>query len=285
MPSLWEVSEYIRKEADRCLPQLENSSVDFARVSNEILQSAPYEEFGFEDICDQRLWREQNQNHKKATFSDASLTLWRRPTYFLDYYIWVDRHTSIHDHNFAGAFRVMKGLYAQVSYQFNIKKEVAPGIQTGDLITVRASNLQHGDSHSILDGEGNFIHQVLHAEVPCVTLCLRSPNTTPYLYSYLSNGWKVSMNRPDAEFNQMLTCIRLFTKQNLWAEARKHLNKIPFNLAISFTIQEPSFLYLNPTWWEILLDRFPERSEVLKELLSALYQENIHNQKLLYLLR
>lgn len=284
MPGLWDLSIQIRAQADRFLAKHEPPSADFSRVATEILQSFPAQEFSFEDLCDKRLWLERDQNHKSSTFSDISLTLWRTPTYFLDFYFWVDRSTSIHDHNFSGGFRVMRGHYLQTSYRFKPGEEVFTGINRGQLKPIKTTSLRFGDALAIHDEDG-LIHQTFHGEVPCVTLCLRSPNTAPFLHSYLTTGWRICMQRPTGTTRQRINFIKALARKNEWAALEDEVKLIPLDVALAATIQDPSVLYADERWWNTLSRAHPQHSDLIRSIYLDVIRENSRCERIKALIR
>lgn len=115
---------------------------------------------------------QQNFLHKE--FSDFPLTLVRKEKFLIDMYIWLHSDTSIHNHHFSGAFKVMTGSSFQVNYAFIPEKNLGENLQTGDLKKLEAIHLPNGTVQKI-EYQDKFIHHVLHLEQPTITLCVRTP--------------------------------------------------------------------------------------------------------------
>jgi hypothetical protein len=87
---------------------------------------------------------------------------------------WMEGTTSIHQHGFDGAFRVMHGSSLHVEYAFRQDEALADAhLITGHLDMGNPEILQPGDVRPIIAGP-NFIHALFHLERPSMTVVVRN---------------------------------------------------------------------------------------------------------------
>lgn len=113
------------------------------------------------------------QSYPGDEFGEVPVTVFSNDDFFIDIYNWNSHHTSIHDHNFIGAFKLIHGRSHQFCYDFNIEEEISPKIKRGKLVKKSSHVVKVGDRQTILDFK-DFIHEVLHFDNPTVTLLVRN---------------------------------------------------------------------------------------------------------------
>ena len=144
------------------------------------------------------------QQFPSGHFADLSFTLFRNENFLLDLYFWNHQDTSIHDHHFSGAFKVIQGESFHIEYDFQKSKVITPWLQEGKLKIKEQSNLVAGDVKTILF-KHDFIHQNMHTTNPCVTLCLRTLDHPKIsLSSYYNLGMKILMTPMSQNDQKML---------------------------------------------------------------------------------
>jgi hypothetical protein len=114
------------------------------------------------------------QTFPNGEFSDFPLTLVRTDKLLIDLYFWHKSDTTIHNHHFCGAFKVIAGESYQVNYAFNKSKSITLGFDEGTMIQAGNEHLSLGSVHPILLRD-KFIHHVFHLGKPTITLCVRTP--------------------------------------------------------------------------------------------------------------
>jgi hypothetical protein len=135
------------------------------------------------------------QNFRRRDFGQPSITLFSDGKVALDFYVWVQSNLAIHSHNFAGAFRLLRGRSYQHSFEFRDAREFAPHIRQGKLETLEHFELLPGRTIKISFGE-RFIHSVFHLESPSITLCLRTIGSKESLSSYLFPRLEITADVP-----------------------------------------------------------------------------------------
>lgn len=122
-------------------------------------------------------------------FGDLALTVFRCSRFHIDALFWVDGTTSIHQHGFDGAFRVIAGSSIHSQFHFVPQTSFSNRLIAGELDCTTVELLSHGDTREIHAGE-RFIHSLFHLDRPSITLVVRTtyaPNR-PIQFGYERSG-------------------------------------------------------------------------------------------------
>lgn len=111
-------------------------------------------------------------------FGDPPITLFRSEHFFVAVLVWLDGLVNIHEHNFAGAFRVLEGGSLHASYRYDERSQIADGVTTGALTADVAEQLRPGDSRPIYSRRQG-IHCLFHHVAPSLSLVVRTYIETP----------------------------------------------------------------------------------------------------------
>ena len=132
------------------------------------------------------------QTFAKREFGDLPLTLFRHKDFSMEIYTWHQADTSIHDHHFCGAFKVIKGSSIQKTFSFTLdpSSKKSSFLQVGELKVNETRKLFPGDVQEIALNE-KFIHQVIHLEHPTITLIIRSNNLSEMLNCYYPKSIRI----------------------------------------------------------------------------------------------
>jgi hypothetical protein len=106
-------------------------------------------------------------------FGDAQVTVWRGQHVLVQLIYWLDHTTPIHQHGFAGAFRVLTGASLHTTYEFE-PETTGTAFRVGVLARRSQDILEPGDVREIGPG-GALIHNLNHLVFPSVTLTIRTP--------------------------------------------------------------------------------------------------------------
>jgi hypothetical protein len=151
---------------------------------------------------------------------------------------WMEGTTSIHQHGFDGAFRVLCGSSLHVQYSFDCDEKLADGhLIVGALKLENAEVLRAGDTRAIVSGP-EFIHALFHLERPSVTIVVRNKwSDLPFpQYDYRRPGLGIdtlfrddeleirlralhSLNRLDADEALRVT-LEMVRTRDLWTAYR-----------------------------------------------------------------
>jgi hypothetical protein len=153
------------------------------------------------------------QYFKHNEFASYCYTLFDSDSFNIDLYIWDKKHTSIHSHNFVGAFKLVKGKIAHRKYFYKEKSRFSKNISQGELLLDSSTCLNTGDIHEITQGN-SLIHRSVHLTCPVITLLIRCKrHLNVELSSYLPNGIELK-NYKDDVFDEN-DLISLFLSQYL----------------------------------------------------------------------
>jgi len=122
-------------------------------------------------------------------FGDLALTVFRCSRFHIDALFWVDGTTSIHQHGFDGAFRVIAGSSIHSQFRFVPQTSFSNRLIAGDLNCIKVELLSQGDTREIHAGE-RFVHSLFHLDRPSITLVVRTtyaPNR-PIQFGYERSG-------------------------------------------------------------------------------------------------
>jgi len=129
------------------------------------------------------------QEDPQSDFGRPPLTVYRSREFFVSTLFWFDGTTTIHQHGFSGAFRVLAGGSLHASYRFQPSDEVTHRLAFGALELEKPELLRVGMVRSIEPGD-RFIHGLFHLERPSVTVVVRTysqPTGQPQ-FNYLRPG-------------------------------------------------------------------------------------------------
>jgi hypothetical protein len=212
MSNLIEISERIESE----LKRIHFNPQTFSNLAYQVLKEFPlHKAFNFEEILDYLIQNSKNLPHKhygKREFGDFPQTLIRKDQFFIDLYPWTHSDTGIHDHHFSGAFTLLQGKSQHSTYTFEQKKELFPGFEIGKLDRSATQILRDGDVCQIKP-QRDFIHQVIHQDIPTITLIIRSHDIeNKSLGYYLFPGLRIKNVKLKPEQIHMLELIELAFK-------------------------------------------------------------------------
>jgi hypothetical protein len=193
--------EGLGRRAERAWARAGDKLAAFPGIATRLLREF---EYGFsQDQLDRHLARrllspaplpEQVSLHN--SFGQPPVTLFNNGKLVVDLYFWITADTSIHDHGFRGAFRVLHGRSLHETFDVKVSRRIAPGVLRFEPGVPEMALLDPGDVRTILLGE-RMTHRVIHLENPTVTLCLKTINEPGvYQYEYHPDGLAIQRRRP-----------------------------------------------------------------------------------------
>lgn len=109
----------------------------------------------------------------EGTFGEPPLTLAATSRFYIEALFWLDGTTSIHQHQFSGAFSVLCGSSIHTRYGFARRQRVNASTAVGALTVESVEFMRPGQVRQILSGNGT-IHSVFHLERPTVSIVVRT---------------------------------------------------------------------------------------------------------------
>ena len=109
----------------------------------------------------------------EGAFGEPPLTLAATSRFYVEALFWLDGTTSIHQHQFSGAFSVLCGSSIHTRYRFTRSQRVNASTLVGAVAFDGVEFLRPGQVRPILSGDGT-IHSLFHLERPTVSIVVRT---------------------------------------------------------------------------------------------------------------
>jgi len=183
--------ELLGRETERCLAAAGGDKDRFPEIAAAVLGNVPTPmqldwTTLLEDVVAGRSLLPR-QEDPGATFGEPPLTLFRSDRFFVSALYWLDGTTSIHQHSFSGAFRVLCGSSLHVAYDFDVREALSDQLRLGSLDRHAPEVLRCGDVRTIQYGDA-FIHSLFHLDRPSVTVVIRTYSDGSSQPNYLQPG-------------------------------------------------------------------------------------------------
>lgn len=224
------------------------------------------------------------QTFQGQSFSQFPLTLLNSHGINLDLYFWKDAHTNIHDHNFHGAFKVLKGNYHQLLFSFEVNEEPFEWLAVGKLRVIANEVIKPGDVVRIDPGT-NFIHLTRHQDGVCVTACLRTEERTGPIHAYMPPSLRLTYKQWTPKDLKLLDYINfaLFSQKEVTTSLPEILDQLEGRILLQliFSFNVPSWA-TDPRLIELCFESLKRRyanADWIKEVESCKQTEQLNNAK------
>ena len=143
-------------------------------------------------------------------FGEPPVTVMVGDGFKFDVLFWLDGTTTIHQHMFSGAFRVLAGSSIHGDHRFTARRRINSRLQLGELVPGRTELLRPGDVRPIHPGSG-LIHSLFHLERPSVTLVARTPGEDDVRpqFDYLRPGIALDPSRAHPDLLKRVQLLRM----------------------------------------------------------------------------
>lgn len=175
-----------RAVADRW--QQQNFSLEvfpeLARIALD--ESPPSENVHLDELIHEFLSNDEQPFQSQSEFGQPELVAFNHPRFYIQILFWLEGTTEIHQHEFSGAFHVMRGSSIHSEFDFVTARSVTPHLRIGELRMKQVELLETGRTVPITSGR-ECIHSLFHLDTPSVTVVIRThhdPGTGPQ-YNYL----------------------------------------------------------------------------------------------------
>ena len=128
-------------------------------------------------------------------FSDLPVTVFRQREFYIEILIWTKSTTSVHQHGFSGAFKVLQGSSIHTTFEFQPQREISPDCILGAVIPQQTRYLTKGATQQIHPGSEGLIHSLYHLDYPSLTLVVRT-------HGHLKHQPQYTYYRPCFAINQ-----------------------------------------------------------------------------------
>jgi hypothetical protein len=221
-------------------------------------------------------------------FSDFDLHIFASDRFRIEILHWLGGSTSIHQHAFSGAFKLLAGRSLHVEYDFARRHTVLPDLLTGVLKLRRSEILKPGAVRRI-DCGSRFIHANFHMVRPTVTMVIRAHcNTVPepqfdYMPPYIAIN-PFSHENGRTRQRRLLDVLARTGRWELVEQAIEAVWPEP-TLADTLDILKLPVVIGNPARLDRLLARAAERHPTFAAELEAVVREEVRRQKGMLLFR
>ncbi|MGB5136343.1 MAG: hypothetical protein WBN89_14335 [Prochlorococcaceae cyanobacterium] len=117
-------------------------------------------------------------------FSNLPVTLYRHREFYIEILVWSHASTAVHQHSFAGAFKVLQGSSLHTRFRFEQQRRLSADFLLGEVMPEYTEFLPLGAVRPILAGDGGLIHSLYHLEQPSMTLVVRSHGHDRHMPQY-----------------------------------------------------------------------------------------------------
>ncbi|MDP4626300.1 MAG: hypothetical protein NWT08_14345 [Akkermansiaceae bacterium] len=149
-------------------------------------ESPPCENVDLDEMIAEFLSNDEQPFQSQSGFGQPELVAFNHHRFYIQILFWLEGTTEIHQHEFSGAFHVMRGSSIHSEYDFDEAQAVTPHLRIGDLRMKHIELLETGRTIPITSGR-DCIHSLFHLDTPSVTVVIRThhdPGTGPQ-YNYL----------------------------------------------------------------------------------------------------
>jgi hypothetical protein len=181
---------FFKKLGDSVYAQWKKQNFDltlFPETARKALErSNPSHHVDLTELIHEFLISDDQPFQTSSGFGQPELIAYDNPKFYIQLLFWLDGTTDIHQHEFSGAFHVMKGSSIHSHYDFVNARSVTPHFCLGDLKLKNVQILEAGSTVPITSGK-SCIYSLFHLETPSVTVVIRThtdPGTGPQ-FTYL----------------------------------------------------------------------------------------------------
>lgn len=158
-------------------------------------------------------------------FGQPPVTLFNNDHFAIDLYFWMDADTSIHDHSFSGAFKILQGRSLHEQYEIEKDRLWDEDIAQVKLNRVKSHIVGEGTIHKITRGP-SFCHRLVHLDSPTVTLCLRTVNDRERKqWHYFNNGMAIEKKELTEDVVKSLYYFQYYFDRDL-AQSQVYLEQL-----------------------------------------------------------
>ncbi len=168
--------------------QQQNFSLEaFPEIARLAIDEAPpSQNVDLEELVHEFLANDEQPFQSQSGFGQPELVAFNHQRFYIQILFWMEGTTDIHQHEFSGAFHVMRGSSIHAEFDFVGAQSVTPHLRIGDLQMKEIELLETGRTVPITSGR-ECIHSLFHLDTPSVTVVVRTqhdPGTGPQ-YNYL----------------------------------------------------------------------------------------------------
>jgi len=163
------------------------SLAHFPEIARGILAERPPSDYvDIEGLMRDFLFNDEQAFQTQSGFGQPELVVYDNPRFYIQVLFWLDGTTDIHQHEFSGAFHVMRGSSIHADFEFQNAQAISTHFRVGDLRMTGIELLETATTVPIVSGR-EHIHSLFHLDMPSVSVVIRThhdPGTGPQ-FTYL----------------------------------------------------------------------------------------------------
>jgi hypothetical protein len=153
------------------------------------------------------------QPNLDSQFGQPPVTVFWHPRFHIEVLYWTSGTTTVHQHNFSGAFSVLGGSSIQCRYTFEGDGPPGAPLMSGRLSLRDTRLLDVGDTELISSG-AELIHNVFHLGFPSITVVVRADadSSAGPQYRYYGPSVAIDPKFPDPITKRRVQLLELLAK-------------------------------------------------------------------------
>lgn len=260
------------------------SLATFPNIARQALEErSPLEQLDLDQFIAEFLLQEEQPHQSSSGFGQPELIVYDNPKFYIQLLFWLDGTTQIHQHEFSGAFHVLRGSSIHSLFEFNNSQPVSAHLRVGDLCLVKTQLLGTGSIVPIISG-GACIHSLFHLETPSLTLVIRThsdPGTGPQ-FTYLPPHLAIDPFHDDAlttRRNQLLDVLEKTDDPAYPKLVLKMIEELDFERSY-FVLQNGANYLQKIGQWETTLKAFRKKHGKLAQYVPPTIAETAWRDRL-----
>ncbi len=165
--------ETLGRRIDAAWHRAHRDEKQFPAIASEALAAFQPEAFDLQEVG-RFLFTTSIPQQPATRFSNLPVTMYRGDGFHLELLIWTQATTSIHQHAFSGAFRLVEGSSLHSDYCFLEQQRINSHVLLGDIRMEDMRLLKRGDVLPIVSGRDGLVHSLFHLDEPSATLVART---------------------------------------------------------------------------------------------------------------
>jgi hypothetical protein len=178
----------------------ENFSLDkFPGIAVAALdERPPAKKVDLSALISEFLLNEEHPFQTDSPFGEPEIVVYGHPRFYIQLLFWMEGTTAIHQHEFSGAFHVLRGSSISAHSEFEKATSITPYLRLGQVRMKKIEILETGRTVPIISGSKS-IHSLFHLDSPSITVVVRTqhdPGTGPQ-FNYLPPRIAIDPHRID----------------------------------------------------------------------------------------
>ena len=201
-------------------------------------------------------------------FGQPEIIVYEDPRFYIQVLYWLDGTTDIHQHEFSGAFHVLRGSSIHAHFEFDDSREVTAHFRVGKIRMKDIHLLETGSTVPIVSGR-ECIHSLFHLDTPSISVVIRThhdPGTGPQ-FTYLPPRVAIDPVYHDGltiRRNQLLDVLERTDDSSFAKLVREMIGELDFTRGF-FVLQNSMGHLRRLAKWDAALELFEKKHGALAE--------------------